>query len=78
MNSKVCDFRGAIADCTYALSQNSSFLNAILLRAECYNDMENFVEAAKDYEAALKLKETDEIRNLLGEAKAKYLKENGE
>lgn len=78
VSSKIGNFRDAIADCTNALSKNCSFLKAILLRAECHTGMENFGKAVKDYEVALKLNETAEIKNLLGEARANNLKKNGE
>lgn len=69
VNSKIGNIRDAIADCASALSINASYLKALLLRARCHNDMENFEECVKDYEAAMKLEKTVEIRNSLREAK---------
>ena len=69
VNSKIGNIRDAIADCASALSINVSYLKALLLRARCHNDMENFEECVKDYEAAMKLEKTAEIRNSLREAK---------
>lgn len=69
VNTKIGNIRDAIADCTNTLSKNANYLKAILLRAKCHTDMENFEESVKDYEAALKMEKTAEIRNLLKEAK---------
>lgn len=69
VNSKIGNIRDAIADCTSAYAANSNYLKAILLRAKCFNDMENFEECVKDYETALKMEKTPEIRRLLKEAK---------
>lgn len=69
VNSKIGNIRDAIADCTSAYSANSNYLKAILLRAKCHTDMENFEESVKDYETALKMEKTAEIRRLLKEAK---------
>lgn len=69
VNSKIGNIRDAIADCTSTLVNNANYLKALLLRAKCQNDMENFEESVKDYEAAHKLEKTMEIRNLLKEAK---------
>lgn len=70
VNTKIGNIRDAIADCTNTLSKNANYLKAILLRAKCHTDMENFEDAVKDYETALKMEKTAEIRNLLKEAKA--------
>lgn len=70
VNTKIGNIRDAIADCTNTLSKNINYLKAVLLRAKCHNDMENFEESVKDYELALKMEKTAEIRNLLKEAKA--------
>jgi len=69
VNSKIGNIRDAIADCSSALTSNANYLKAILLRAKCYNDMENYEECVKDYEAASKIEKTVEIKRLLKEAK---------
>lgn len=69
MNSKMGNIRDAIADCTSALGTNPNYLKVLLLRAKCYNDMENYEECVKDYEAALKIEKTYEVKQALKEAK---------
>lgn len=69
VNSKIGNIREAIADCTSALSANVNYLKAVMLRAKCHNDMDNFDECVKDYEAALKMEKSAEIRRLLKDAK---------
>lgn len=69
VNSKIGNIREAIADCTSALGANANYLKAVMLRAKCHNDMENFEECVKDYETALKMEKNAEIRRLLKDAK---------
>lgn len=69
MNSKIGNIRDAIADCSSTIAASANYLKAYLLRARCQNDMENYEECVKDYEAALKIEKTQEIRHLLKEAK---------
>lgn len=69
MNSKIGAIRDAITDCCDALKTNPAYLKVILLRAKCHTDMENYEESVKDYEAALKIERTIEIKNALKEAK---------
>lgn len=70
VNTKLGYFQDAIADCTNALSKNSSNLKGLILRGKCQNHVKNFKEAVKDLEATWKLEKTDEIWDLLNEAKA--------
>lgn len=69
VNSKIGNIRDAIADCTNALQTNPNYLKVLLLRAKCHNDMENYEECVKDYEAALKIEKTIEIKTALKDAK---------
>lgn len=46
----------------------------MLKRARCQYDMENFEEAVKDYEAALKLDKSMETKNALKDAKLQLKK----
>lgn len=69
MNSKIGNIRDAIADCTNALKTNPAYLKVILLRAKCHSSMENYEECVKDYEGALKIEKTVEIKTALKEAK---------
>lgn len=69
VNLKLGNVNDAIKDCSFALEANNAYLKALLLRARCQNDMKNFEECVKDYEAALKMEKTHEIKQLLKEAK---------
>lgn len=69
VNSKIGNIREAINDCTEALKTNPSYLKVLLLRAKCHNDMENYEECVKDYEAAFKIEKTSEIKIALKDAK---------
>lgn len=74
VNTKLGNLRDAITDCTGALKINDKYLKALLKRAKCYYDMENFEECVKDYETALKMEKTIEIKNLLRDAKLQLKK----
>jgi DnaJ family protein C protein 7 len=69
VNAKLGNIRDAITDCTEALKSNPNYLKAILRRAKCYYDLENFEECVKDYEAAFQLEKTHATKNLLRDAK---------
>lgn len=69
MESKLGNFLNSIDDCTDALGLNPKYLKVILLRAKCYNEMENYRDAINDYEMALKMQRTSEIERALEEAK---------
>ncbi|XP_055386394.1 dnaJ homolog subfamily C member 7 isoform X2 [Condylostylus longicornis] len=69
VNSKINNLRDSIVDCTQVLDIDSQYLKAILLRARCYSELEKYEECVKDYEAALKIQKTQEIKNLLKNAK---------
>lgn len=68
------NLRDAINDCTDALKINEKYVKAILKRARCQYDMENFEEAVKDYETALKMDKSMEIKNALKDAKLQLKK----
>uniref|UniRef100_A0AAG5DES2 J domain-containing protein n=1 Tax=Anopheles atroparvus TaxID=41427 RepID=A0AAG5DES2_ANOAO len=74
VNSKLGNLREAITDCTKALSLNDKYMKALLQRAKLYYNMENFEEAVKDYEVAIKLERSIEIKNLLKDAKLQLKK----
>lgn len=57
--SKLGNFRDAIEDCIKALRIEDNHLNALLLRAECHQYIDNFEDAIKDYEAALRNKKIE-------------------
>lgn len=74
VNTKLGNLNDAVTDCTEALKINEKYLKAILKRAKCYYDLENYEECVKDYENALKLEKTMEIKNLLRDAKLQLKK----
>lgn len=74
VNTKLGNLNDAVTDCTEALKINEKYLKAILKRAKCHYDLENYEECVKDYENALKLEKTMEIRNLLRDAKLQLKK----
>ncbi|XP_043644416.1 dnaJ homolog subfamily C member 7 isoform X1 [Drosophila teissieri] len=69
VNTRIGNLREAVADCNRVLELNNQYLKALLLRARCYNDLEKFEESVADYETALQLEKTPEIKRLLREAK---------
>lgn len=74
VNTKLGKLNDAVIDCTEALKINKSYLKALLKRAKCYYDLEKFEESVADYEAALKMEKTYEIKNLLRDAKLQLKK----
>nr|CAD7437561.1 unnamed protein product [Timema bartmani] len=79
VSSKVCltlKFGGdlgrlneSVADCTAALKLDETYLKALLRRAKCYMDLNDFDEAVRDYEKAVKMDKSRENKRLLQEAK---------
>lgn len=69
VNSRLASYADAVKDCTSALDANPSYLKALILRAKSYNELQKYEECVKDYEAALKIEKTHELKNLLKEAK---------
>ncbi|XP_060517347.1 dnaJ homolog subfamily C member 7 [Cylas formicarius] len=61
--------REAVQDCTHALFLDESYLKALLRRAKCYMDLEEYEEAVKDYEKACKIDKNRENKRLLQDAK---------
>lgn len=74
VNTKLSNLNDAVRDCTEALKLNDKYVKAILKRARCYYDLENFEESVKDYEAALKLDKSMETKNALKDAKLQLKK----
>ncbi|XP_071447719.1 dnaJ homolog subfamily C member 7 [Hetaerina americana] len=69
--SKLGRLKEAVEDCTVALNIDNNYLKALLRRAKCYMDLNEYEEAVIDYEKAVKMdksKSTD-CRKLLQEAK---------
>ncbi|CRL00944.1 CLUMA_CG014223, isoform A [Clunio marinus] len=74
VNTKLGNLRDAINDCSAALKINEKYVKALLKRARCQYDMENFEESVKDYEAALKMDKSIETKNALKDAKLQLKK----
>lgn len=74
VNTKLGNIREAVKDCTEALKINEQYTKALIKRARCYYDLENFEDAVKDYEAALKMEKTVELKNALKDAKLQLKK----
>ena len=64
----------AIKDCTEALKINEKYVKALLKRARCYYEMENFEKSINDYEASLKLDKSMETKSALKDAKLQLKK----
>lgn len=69
VNYKINNLRDSTLDCTKVLDIDAQYLKALLLRAKCYNELEKYDDCVRDYEAALKIQKTQEIKNLLRDAK---------
>ncbi|XP_055600895.1 dnaJ homolog subfamily C member 7 isoform X2 [Uranotaenia lowii] len=74
VNAKLGNLRDAISDCTSAINLNEKYMKPLLQRAKCYYSLENFEECVKDYEKALTMEKTMEIKNLLKDAKLQLKK----
>ncbi|XP_011502030.1 PREDICTED: dnaJ homolog subfamily C member 7 [Ceratosolen solmsi marchali] len=59
----------SIDECNEALKLDSNYLKAILRRAACYMELENYKEAVYDYEIACKIDKNRDNKRLLLEAK---------
>jgi len=59
----------AVTDCTAAVKLDENYLKALLRRAKCFMDLEQYEEAVQDYEKVSKLDKSRENRRLLTEAK---------
>jgi DnaJ family protein C protein 7 len=58
----------AVAECTNALDINKNDTNALLLRAKCYMDLEDFEKAVRDYNTAFEMDISPKTRRLLEDA----------
>uniref|UniRef100_A0A1B6M3I0 J domain-containing protein n=1 Tax=Graphocephala atropunctata TaxID=36148 RepID=A0A1B6M3I0_9HEMI len=59
----------AVTDCTAALNLDSKYLKALLRRAKCYMDLEQYEEAVQDYEKLCSMDKSRENKRLLTDAK---------
>ncbi|CAG2057515.1 unnamed protein product, partial [Timema podura] len=69
VSSKLGRLNESVADCTAALKLDETYLKALLRRAKCYMDLNDFDEAVRDYEKAVKMDKSRENKRLLQEAK---------
>lgn len=67
-HSKIKHFQNAIDDCNNALSNRPNYHEVFMLRAKCYNDIENYEQCVEDYLAAQSIKKTRETEIALREA----------
>lgn len=67
-HSKNEHLQNAIADCNDALSNCPKYHEALVFRAKCYNDMENYEQSVEDYLVAQSIKKTRDIEIALKEA----------
>ncbi|XP_059616726.1 dnaJ homolog subfamily C member 7-like [Phlebotomus argentipes] len=61
--------KDCVRECSSALDIRNDYLDAILLRAKCYSELEEYEESARDYEQAFKMVKSAEIIELLRGAK---------
>ncbi|KAF4518028.1 hypothetical protein B566_EDAN009261 [Ephemera danica] len=59
----------AVADCTQALELDETNLKALLRRAKCHMDLQDYEEAVKDYERVCKIDKSRESKRWLQDAK---------
>ena len=74
VDTKLGNIRDGVSDCTEALKINGQYVKALLKRAKCNYDLENFDESVKDYESAWKLEKSNEIKHSLRDAKLQLKK----
>lgn len=69
VRSKLNQIKEAAEACTAALELDDNYVKALLRRAKCYTELEEFEEAVKDYERLYKIDKSKENKQLLHEAK---------
>lgn len=74
VSSKLGRVNEAVSDCSAALELDPTYLKALLRRAKCYMELQQFEEAVRDYEKASKMDKSREIKNLLNNAKLELKK----
>lgn len=65
VSSRLGRLNESVADCTSALSLDETYLKALLRRAKCYMDLNDFDEAVRDYEKASKMEKSRGTKQLL-------------
>jgi len=67
------DFDNAIADLTSAIERNNTYVKAYIRRAQCYQEIELWEEAMKDYSSALSVEPfSTEYATMLQTAQQKF------
>lgn len=72
--SKLGRLNEAISDCTEALNLDENYLKALLRRAKCYMDLQQYDEAVQDYEKVCRMDKSRENKRLLADAKLQLKK----
>ncbi|XP_059471816.1 dnaJ homolog subfamily C member 7 [Neocloeon triangulifer] len=67
--SKLNRLQESIAHCTKALELDPEYQKALLRRAKCYMDLEQYEDAVKDYETVYKTDKSRDVKRSLHEAK---------
>nr|XP_026487450.1 dnaJ homolog subfamily C member 7 [Vanessa tameamea] len=67
--SKLNQIKEAAEACTAALELDDTYVKALLRRAKCYMELEQYENAVKDYENLYKIDRSKENKQLLHEAK---------
>ncbi|KAJ8675890.1 hypothetical protein QAD02_011676 [Eretmocerus hayati] len=68
--AKLKKFKESLSECNAALKLDNDYLKAILRRAACYMELQEYEEAVRDYERACKIDKSRDNKRLLFEAKA--------
>uniref|UniRef100_A0A069DZ51 Putative dsrna-activated protein kinase inhibitor p58 n=1 Tax=Panstrongylus megistus TaxID=65343 RepID=A0A069DZ51_9HEMI len=74
VSSKLGRLNEAISDCSSALKLDPNYLKALLRRAKCYMELQQYEEAIKDYEKAVSMESSREMKKLLADAKLELKK----
>ncbi|XP_075214431.1 tetratricopeptide repeat protein 2 [Lycorma delicatula] len=74
VSSKLGRLNEAVTDCTSALTLDENYLKALLRRAKCYMDLQQYEDAVHDYEKVVRMDKSPENKRLLAEAKLELKK----
>nr|XP_018911332.1 PREDICTED: uncharacterized protein LOC109040028 isoform X1 [Bemisia tabaci] len=59
------NFKACISDCSQALRQDPSYQKALLRRAQCHTELQNYTVAHRDYSALYSLSQNPEHKDLM-------------
>lgn len=74
VSSKLGRLNEAVTDCSSALQLDENYVKALLRRAKCYMDLQQYEDAVHDYEKVCRVDKTPENKRLLAEAKLELKK----